>query len=183
MHWNHHYMPHWKPAITDKYPRGRHVPPDDIGASFYPELGCYSSKDPAVIDKHLLQLRSAGAGVIAVSWYPAGLSDDEGPPPDPVIPVLLDAALTHGVKIMLHIEPYKGRTPQSVRNDLQYIHTTPNTRPSTNWNVSVPRMAKSVPSLSSISTTHTSVRPGSGRPYLKRTVHSLFEGKSVTVCL
>ena len=123
MHWNHHYMPHWNPAVTNKYPRGRHVPPDDIGASFYPELGCYSSKDPAVIDKHLLQLRSAGVGVIAVSWYPAGLSDDEGPPPDPVIPVLLDAALTHGVKITLHIEPYKGRTPQSVRNDLQYIHT------------------------------------------------------------
>ena len=58
-----------------------------------------------------------------MSWYPAGLSDDEGPPPYPVIPVLLDAALEYGVKITLHIEPYKGRTPQSVRDDLQYIHT------------------------------------------------------------
>lgn len=123
MHWNHHYMPHWKPAITNKYPQGRHIPPDDIGASFYPELGCYSSKDPAVINNHMLQLQSAGVGVIAISWYPAGLSDDEGPPPDPVIPVLLDAALSHGIKVTLHIEPYKGRTPQSVRNDLQYIHT------------------------------------------------------------
>lgn len=123
MHWNHRYMPHWKPTVTNKYPRGRHVPPNDIGASFYPELGCYSSKDPAVILTHMHQLRTAGVGVIAVSWYPAGLSDDEGPPPDPVIPVLLAAALKHGVKVTLHIEPYRGRNPQSVRNDLQYIHS------------------------------------------------------------
>ena len=123
MHWNHHYMPHWKSSITNQYPKGRHIPPDDIGASFYPKLGCYSSKDPAVISEHMIQLYSAGVGVIAVSWYPAGLSDDEGPPPDPVIPVLLDAAHKHGIKVTLHIEPYKGRTPASVRDDLKYIHS------------------------------------------------------------
>ena len=123
MHWNHRYLPHWKESITRKYPQGRHVPPDDIGTSYYPELGCYSSKDPYVIATHMTQLQLAGVGVIVVSWYPAGLADDEGPPPDPVIPVLLDAALSHGLKLTLHIEPYKGRTPQSVRRDLQYIHS------------------------------------------------------------
>ena len=71
----------------------------------------------------MLQIQSAGVGVVSVSWYPPGLSDEEGPPPDPVIPVLLDAALSHGIKITLHIEPYKGRTPQSVRDDLMYIHS------------------------------------------------------------
>ena len=60
-------MPHWKDSVTRQYPQGRHVPPDDSGASFYPELGCYSSKDPVVISRHMLQLRSAGIGVIAVS--------------------------------------------------------------------------------------------------------------------
>ena len=44
----------------------------------------------------MLQLQLAGVGVVSVSWYPSGLSDDEGPLPDSVIPVLLDAALTHG---------------------------------------------------------------------------------------
>ena len=122
-HWNHRYLPHWKDSVTSKYPQGRHVPPDDVGASFYPELGCYSSRDPAVVATHMTQLRVAGVGVIVVSWYPAGLADEEGPPPDPVIPVLLDAALAHDIKLTLHIEPYKGRTPQSVRGDLQYIHS------------------------------------------------------------
>ena len=123
MHWNHRYLPHWKETITRKYPQGRHAPPDDIGASFYPLLGCYSSKDSAVVETHMSQLRTAGVGVLVVSWYPPGLSDDEGPPPDPVIPVLLDSALAHGIKLALHIEPYKGRTPLSVRNDLRYIHS------------------------------------------------------------
>ena len=179
MHWNHHYMPHWNPAITDKYPRGRHVPPDDIGASFYPELGCYSSKGPAVIDKHMFQLRSAGVGVIAVSWYPAGLSDDEGPPPDPVIPVLLDAPPTISIKITLHIEPYKGRTLQSVRNDLQYIHTHYTQHPAfykLGCNSPSSGEKRALPLIYIYDS-------GSGWPYLKRTVHSLFEGKSVTVCL
>ena len=50
------------------------------------------------------------------------MSDDKGPPPDPVIPILLDTAFKYGIKVTLHIEPYKGRTPQSVKDDLQYIH-------------------------------------------------------------
>ena len=81
MHWNHRYLPHWKDSVTSKYPQGRHVPPDDIGASFYPELGCYSSRDPAVVATHMTQLRVAGVGVIVVSWYPVGLANEEGPPP------------------------------------------------------------------------------------------------------
>ena len=52
-----------------------------------------------MITQHILQIRPAGVGVVSVSWYPPGLSDDEGPPPDPVIPVLFDAALAHGIKI------------------------------------------------------------------------------------
>lgn len=36
LHWNHRYLPHWEQSVTNQYPKGRHVPPDDIGASFYP---------------------------------------------------------------------------------------------------------------------------------------------------
>lgn len=35
-HWNHRYLPHWEKKVTDQHPKGRHVPPDDIGANFYP---------------------------------------------------------------------------------------------------------------------------------------------------
>lgn len=121
-HWNHKYLPHWKEKITAKYPQGRHQPPDDIGASFYPELGCYSSSDPRTMEAHMYQFRKAGIGVMSVSWYPEGMSDDEGGPPDELIPDLLNIAHKYGVQVTLHIEPYKNRTPLSVRKDLEYIH-------------------------------------------------------------
>ena len=122
MHWNHRYLPHWKLEVTKRYPTGRHVPPDDIGANFYPELGCYSSKDPLVIEQHMYQLRKADVGVVSVSWYPPNLADDEGDPPDALIPVLLDIAHKYSIRVTLHLEPYSNRSPQSVRNDLIYIH-------------------------------------------------------------
>ena len=122
MHWNHQYLPHWKPEITNKYPKGRHKPPDDIGASFYPEMGPYSSRDPLTMEKHMYQLRQAGVGVVSVSWYPRGIADDEGGPPDELIPQLLNTALRYSVKVTLHIEPYKNRTPLTVKNDLEYLH-------------------------------------------------------------
>ena len=120
-HWNHPYLPHWQESIAKRFPKGRHAPPDDIGASFYPKLGCYSSSDPAVIEAHMYQLRQAGIGVVAVSWYPEGMADEQGFPPNPLLPRLLDTAQAYSIKVTIHIEPYKGRTPMSVRGDLKYI--------------------------------------------------------------
>lgn len=62
IHWNHPLLPHWDPKIANNYPKGRHNPPEDIGANFYPELGSYSSKDPSVIEAHMKQIRSASTG-------------------------------------------------------------------------------------------------------------------------
>lgn len=123
-HWNHRHLPHWDPNVAARYPLGRHVPPDDIGANFYPSLGPYSSKDPTVIEEHMRQLRQAGVGVICVSWYPPGVTDDEGPPggPDALVSLLLDVAHNFSIAVTFHIEPYKGRTPSTVRKDLEYIH-------------------------------------------------------------
>jgi len=63
LHWNHRLLPHWKPEISARYPIGRrHQPPDDLGSSFYPRLGPYSSRDPFVIGDHMKQIRQSGAG-------------------------------------------------------------------------------------------------------------------------
>lgn len=120
-HWNHRYLPHWDKQINKRYPHGRHNPPDDIGASFYPELGCYSSADLRVIETHMYQMRKAGVGVVCVSWYPSGMADDEGFPPDPLILPLLNVAQAYSMQVTFHIEPYKGRSPQTVINDMKYI--------------------------------------------------------------
>ncbi|XP_062889248.1 glycoprotein endo-alpha-1,2-mannosidase-like isoform X1 [Mobula hypostoma] len=120
IHWNHPLVPHWDPKIASSYPKGRHNPPDDISSNFYPELGPYSSRDPAVLDEHMRQFRAAAIGVLALSWYPPGLSDDNGEPTDDLVPAILEAAHKYQLKVTFHIEPYEGREHTFHRN-LKYI--------------------------------------------------------------
>ncbi|KAM5327250.1 glycoprotein endo-alpha-1,2-mannosidase isoform 5-T6 [Glossophaga mutica] len=63
IHWNHSVLKHWDPRINQNNPQGTHNPPDDISSSFYPELGTYSSRDPAVIETHMKQIYSASIGM------------------------------------------------------------------------------------------------------------------------
>lgn len=124
VHWNHPYLPHWEAEVTARYPKGRHKPPMDLGATFFPSLGAYSSRANATVDAHMLQLQRAGAGVLVVSWYPPGLADENGVPSDGLVPHLLDACARHGLKLAFHSEPYKDRTPRTLRRDIEYIHKT-----------------------------------------------------------
>ncbi|GAA6103016.1 glycoprotein endo-alpha-1,2-mannosidase-like protein [Tachysurus ichikawai] len=121
LHWDHILVQHWDPKIAASYPRGRHVPPEDIGSSFYPELGPYSSRDPEVLEYHMEQISTAGAGVVVLSWYPLGLADDHGEPFEDLVPWILDAALRHNLKVAFHIQAYKGRTNHSLHNNFKYI--------------------------------------------------------------
>ncbi|KAL3910525.1 MAG: hypothetical protein SGPRY_009022 [Prymnesium sp.] len=123
LHWNHQFLPHWERSVTDRFPKGRHEPPDDLGSTYYPQLGPYSSQDPAVIESHMQQLSRAAVGTISVSWYPPHLADNEGIPVDALIPILLSRAHANGLKLCLHIEPYANRTARSVSSDLQYVAT------------------------------------------------------------
>ena len=63
-HWDHILVPHWDPKIASGYPRGRHMPPEDIGSSFYPELSPYSSRDPDVLESHMEQIGASAAGTV-----------------------------------------------------------------------------------------------------------------------
>ncbi|KAF4676008.1 hypothetical protein FOL47_006808 [Perkinsus chesapeaki] len=128
-HWNHSRIPHWDAATAKKYSQGAHVPEnDDIGASYWPQLGPYSSLDKGVIASHMAMMKRAGLGVVAndgfPSRYPPGLHDPAGRNDsfDPVADLLLDAAWAHGMRVAIHLEPYEGRNPMSVRSDFQYIH-------------------------------------------------------------
>lgn len=124
IHWNHQLLPHWNARIAKNYPSGVHKPPDDIGSDFFPELGAYSSRDPAVIMGHMEQLVSANIGVIIVSYYPPTQGDDNGKDWQDIFPMLLNTAAKFNVKVGFHIEPYKDRNQYTVKKDLQYIIDT-----------------------------------------------------------
>lgn len=121
VHWDHPLLPHWDPKVASSYSTGRHLPPEDIGANFYPALGPYSSRDPAVLEEHMRQLRTAAVGVLAVSWYPRSMKDDNGEEIDNLLPLILDAADKYQLKVVFHIEPYKGRDDANMHENIQYI--------------------------------------------------------------
>lgn len=93
-----------------------HLPPQDIGSDYYPALGAYSSKDPQVVAQHMAWLRQAGVGVIISSWWGQGSNEDQA------VPLILQMAERYGIKVTFHIEPYNGRTAESLVNDIKYIY-------------------------------------------------------------
>ncbi|KAA0710974.1 Glycoprotein endo-alpha-1,2-mannosidase [Triplophysa tibetana] len=121
IHWDHLILPHWDPKVALSYPTGRHEPPDDIGTNFYPALGPYSSKDPSVLEEHMQQLCTAGVGVLALSWYPANMKDDNGEEIDNLVPLILSAADKYKLKVVFHIEPYKNRDDANMYENIKYI--------------------------------------------------------------
>lgn len=102
---------HWNHALLLRDGEGpRHQPPDDIGASFYPLAGLYSSGDSVAVDRHVAELRRAGCGVAVVSWWGP---QDGG---DAALPVVFAAAARHGVGIAFHLEPFRGRGAATTRD-------------------------------------------------------------------
>ena len=110
--WNHPVIKHWIDTTWDhagQYPGG-----EDIGANFYPQLGSYSSTDKEIIDIHMRQIRDAGIGVVAISWWGKGHLTDQS------VKNTLDIAHKYGLKLAFHIEPiYK--TVKEFRGHLEYI--------------------------------------------------------------
>jgi len=134
-HWDHVVLPHWTDSVNKKYPLigTRHRPENgDIAARFYPELGPYSSASTSIVREHLWQMKDAGIDTVVYSWYPAGMSDDNGISgnPDALFYSFLNEAAIIGLSVALHFEPYNGRDADSVWKDVEYINRKYGNHPS-----------------------------------------------------
>ena len=107
-HWNHQQSV--KKGEPKNYPGG-----DDIGADFYPKLGCYSSNSDDDLNAHMEMLRRAQVGVICSSWWGKDSYTDKA------VPRLLDASANHDIKVCFHIEPFPSRNAQTARDAIVYI--------------------------------------------------------------
>jgi hypothetical protein len=94
-----------------------HAPPNDIASSFYPARGLYSSSDPRVVNAQMAEIRSAGVGEVAISWWGRGSPENER------LPLVSDAARTHGLAVAIHLEPYPERTVASTTADVAYLRS------------------------------------------------------------
>jgi hypothetical protein len=96
--------------------QNNNLPPENIGADFYPLLGPYSSMDPEVVAQHFAWLRQSGVGIIVSSWWGRGSGEEKA------VPLLLDIAEPYGIKVAFHIEPYGGRSASNLVSDIKYLN-------------------------------------------------------------
>ncbi len=105
LHWAHDVLrENERDATHARLPGG-----GDIAANFYPQLGEYSSADPAVIERHMAMVARARIGILAVTW----LGPDD--PSHRSLRPLLDAAQRHGVRICFQIEPAARKSVDAAR--------------------------------------------------------------------
>ncbi|KAJ1449550.1 hypothetical protein M885DRAFT_535214 [Pelagophyceae sp. CCMP2097] len=129
-HWDHDVLPHWDARVRKHFSHldgAKHDPPHWLHSPFYPQLGPYSSTAENTLDAHFAQMAQAGIDAAVLSWTgrPGGaVSDTQGVSTDAAFPATLAAAKRHGVKVAVHLEPYPGRSPETVRGDVEYLAET-----------------------------------------------------------
>jgi glycoprotein endo-alpha-1,2-mannosidase len=92
-------------------------PPESIASSYYPARGIYSSTDSSVLRAQMGDISGAEIRVVIVSWW------GPGSPEDARLPLIVSTAQSFGLRVAIHIEPYQGRTPQTVAADVARLRT------------------------------------------------------------
>ena len=92
-----------------------HRPPRDIYSRYFPATGPYSSTDPSVLKRQMAEIAAAGVNEVIISWW------GKGSPEDVRLPLVLAAVRRSHLQPAIHLEPYPGRSPASVAQDLPYL--------------------------------------------------------------
>eukprot|EP00004_Rigifila_ramosa_P015104 TRINITY_DN3492_c0_g1_i2.p1 TRINITY_DN3492_c0_g1~~TRINITY_DN3492_c0_g1_i2.p1 ORF type:complete len:327 (+),score=56.98 TRINITY_DN3492_c0_g1_i2:65-982(+) len=137
LHWNHEVLD----GSGNKF-----VPPDDIGANYYPELGCYSSLDRALVEEHVRQFVRARIGVLNFSWWGRQTGDGQGGVTDHAVEMTMDVCAEYGVQVTFHLEPYTNRSAATTREDIAYILNKYGSHPAF-YRLPVQRVVDGVPTI------------------------------------
>jgi len=92
-----------------------HTPPVDVYSRYFPASGPYSSGDPRTVDNQMAEIANAGIDEVIVSWWGKGSVEDQR------LPLVLAAIQKNHLVPAIHLEPYAGRTPATVTQDLAYL--------------------------------------------------------------
>jgi len=97
--------------------QGQHTPPLDLASDYFPARGPYSSGDPRVLRAQMRDIRRAGVDEVVSSWWGRGSREDLR------LHAVQDAARARRLAVGVHLEPYAGRSIDSVGADLQYLRS------------------------------------------------------------
>lgn len=91
------------------------VPPADIASNYYPARGPYSSSDPAVVNAQMQEIAAAGVDEVISSWWGWGSTEDQR------LPQVIASARAYGLTVAVQIEPYVGRSVETVATDIGHL--------------------------------------------------------------
>ena len=92
-----------------------HAPPSDVYSSYFPAGGPYSSDDRKVVARQMSEIATAGVDEVVVSWWGRGSAEDAR------LPMVIAAMRADHLRAAVHLEPYAGRSPATVAQDLTYL--------------------------------------------------------------
>lgn len=90
-------------------------PPSQLGTTYYPARGPYSSSDPALVRAQMEEIAAVGVDTVVVSWW------GHGSPEDDRLPLVAAEARRARLALAVHVEPYNGRTPATVAADAERL--------------------------------------------------------------
>jgi glycoprotein endo-alpha-1,2-mannosidase len=97
--------------------QGGHTPPFDIASAFFPMRGPYSSSDTRVLGAQMADIAASGVDEVVSSWWGRGSVEDVR------LPSVMRAAKRRGLEVAVQLEPYEGRTIESIGADLAYMRS------------------------------------------------------------
>jgi glycoprotein endo-alpha-1,2-mannosidase len=86
-----------------------------ISSNYYPARGLYSSSDRRVAAAQMREIAATGVREIVYSWW------GWGSPEDVRLPIVMRPANAVGLSVAVHLEPYAGRTQESVADDIEHL--------------------------------------------------------------
>lgn len=87
----------------------------DIASNFFPARGLYSSSDARLVRAQMREIAAAGVREVITSWW------GWGSPEDLRLPLVIRAAHAAGLSVAVHLEPYPGRTIETVEADIEHL--------------------------------------------------------------
>lgn len=130
VHWNHSVLEHWSPKVQQQFSHLKgysYEPPEKLHSPYYPLRGPYSVMDEETIRQQLEEMAAAGIDSVALSWWgrpdKASSADSQGVSTNAAVERFIAVAdRQDSVKVSFHMEPYPGRTAESFREDVMYLH-------------------------------------------------------------
>jgi len=89
-----------------------------LSTPYFPSRGLYSSSNARIVAAQMREIATTGVTAVVVSWWGAGSPEDDR------LPLVAEAARRQGLEIAIHLEPYRGRTPEGTAVDITRLQTT-----------------------------------------------------------